>query len=279
VVAVSRSAARAKGVLGDSAKVVEGNPRFEGEWMKAIDGCDAVVNLAGEPVVGQRWNDQVKSEIVASRVDTTRNVAVGIESAAHPPRVFVSSSAVGFYGPLEFSEEADEEHVPGNDFLAQVCVKWEAASSLGTAKERVRKAVLRIAVVLDSQDGALAKMLPLFRLGVGGPVGTGSQPFPWIHIDDLVRMILWIFDEERAEGVLNAAAPGGVTNKAFARALGRVLRRPAFLPTPALVLRLMFGDGAQIILTGQRAAPKRAQELGYQFQFPTLKEALEDLLG
>ncbi|MCG3199221.1 MAG: Epimerase family protein [bacterium] len=278
-IALSRNAEGARKRSDARVEWVEGDPSRLGEWRKRLEGCEAVVNLAGEPVVGRRWNEALKDSIRTSRVDATRNLAQAIRDSSPPARVFVSSSAVGYYGPLDFNTEVEETHGPGTDFLADVCKQWEAATDLGPAQGTVRKVILRIAVVLAAEGGALAKMLTPFKLGLGGRVGSGAQPFPWIHLHDLVELILWSLDSPKVNGVFNAGAPQGVTNREFTRVLARVLGRPAFFPVPAFALRLLFGDGAYILLTGQRIVPKRARELGFAFQFPELEAALRDVLA
>lgn len=304
VAAVSRDVSRARGVLSEGVEVIQGNPRDIGDWIQAVSGCDAVVNLAGEPVAGRRWNERIKQEILASRVETTRNVAHAIQKSEQPPQVFVSTSAAGFYGDVEWDTPVDESHPAGSGFLAELCQEWEAAaqfnhqdvSTTGVANsfasrspllpmrmnsllQKTRTIILRISIVLDPNGGALEKMLPPFRLGLGGPMGSGQQPLPWIHIEDMVGMILWGIGNPVVEGVLNACAPETVTQREFARTLGRVLHRPAFFPVPAFVLRLLFGEGASVLLTGQRMVPKRAGEVGYEFKHPGLEGALGDLLA
>ncbi len=295
VVTVSRNMSHARSVLGECAEVVPGNPRQAGDWAHAVSGCEGVINLAGEPVAGRRWNERVKQEILASRVETTRNVVCAVEEADSPPCVFISVSASGYYGNTGWETPVDETHPAGSDFLAQVCQQWERAATdrrvaacptdgVGTSPVgqattlHLRTIILRLAIVLDPQGGALAKMLLPFRLGLGGPVGSGQQPCPWIHIDDLVGMILWALDNPAVAGVLNACAPEAVNQKEFAQTLGRVLHRPAFLTMPAFMLQLLFGEGANVLLSGQRMVPKRAGELGYEFKHPGLEEALRDLL-
>lgn len=277
VLALSRSASRAQEVLGAQVEPIEGNPRYEGPWMKTAAGCDAIINLAGEPVLGQRWNDDVKREILESRVHSTRNITKAIQ-VSKPPKVFINASAVGYYGSVKWPREVDESHPPGSDFLAKVCVDWEAAADIGAAG-KTRLAIVRVGVVLAADGGALAQMLPIFRCWLGGPVATGRQAFPWVHIDDLVRMFLWILDTPSASGVFNGTAPDAVTNKEFSTTLGNVLHRPAFLPVPAFALRMMFGDGAEFLITGQRVIPAHALELGFAFRHPDLPGALRNLLG
>jgi uncharacterized protein len=237
----------------------------------AIAGHDAVVHLAGEPVA-QRWTDAARERIRSSRVDGTRGLVAAIAAADPRPRVLVTASGVGFYG-AHGDERLDEDAAAGDDFLAQVCVATESeARAAGQAGVRV--VVLRTGVVLDRAGGALAKMLPAFRLGVGGPVAGGDQYLSWIHLDDLVGMYLAAIDDEAWSGPFNATAPEPVTNAQFSKALGRALHRPAVLPVPAIALRALYGQMAEIVTEGQRAIPRRALEHGYSFTQPDLDEAL-----
>jgi uncharacterized protein len=241
----------------------------------ALAGHDAVVHLAGEPVA-QRWTKAARERIRASREDGTRGLVAAIAAADPRPSVLVSASGVGYYGSRG-DERLDEDAAPGDDFLAQVCVAWEREANAAREHD-VRVVTVRTGVVLDRAGGALAKMLPPFRLGVGGPVAGGRQYLPWIHIDDLVGIYLAAIDEPAWTGPVNATAPEPVTNASFSKALGRALHRPAFAPVPALAIRALYGDMAEIVTEGQRAVPRRALELGYDFEHPDLDEALADAL-
>ncbi|HEX8119819.1 MAG TPA: TIGR01777 family oxidoreductase [Solirubrobacteraceae bacterium] len=238
----------------------------------ALAGRDAIVHLAGEDVA-QRWSAKVKEEIRASREAGTRNLVAGIASAGPRPKALVSASAAGYYGPRD-DEPVAEDAAPGDDFLAQVVVAWEreaaAAEALG-----LRVALMRTGVVLSADAGALKKMLPPFKLGVGGPVAGGRQYIPWVHLDDVVGMYLAAIDDERWSGPVNVVAPGAVSNRDFSKALGRALHRPALAPVPGAALKLLYGEMSQIVLTGVNMVPRRAQELGYAFRHPQVQEALE----
>jgi uncharacterized protein (TIGR01777 family) len=259
-----------------SRDAVAWQPEDEPAPTEALSGRDAVVHLAGENVA-QRWSEDAKHRIRSSRERGTRNLVAGIEAAARRPRVLVSSSAVGYYGP-HGDETLDEDTPPGDDFLAEVCVAWEReadrAADLG-----VRVVKVRTGVVLDRDGGALAKMLPFFRLGIGGAVAGGDQYMPWIHVDDVVGMYLAALDGEAWEGPVNAAAPAPVTNKAFSRALGRALHRPALAPVPGLAVRALYGEMAEIVTKGQRVLPRRAEALGFAWAHPDLEEALRSALS
>jgi uncharacterized protein len=244
-----------------------------GPWSADIDGAGAVVNLAGESIAGRRWSDAQKQRILDSRVKATRSLVAAVRAAATPPPVLVSGSAVGYYGPLG-AEIATEDTPPGSDFLAHVCVQWEA-EAMRAASTRTRVVCIRTGIVLEQDGGALPQMLPPFKFGAGGPVGSGRQYWPWIHRDDWIALVRWAIQTRDAADALNATAPNPVTNAEFARALGRAMHRPAFMPAPAFALRLMLGEMADaLLLSGQRAVPARAERLGFGFRYPRLDEAL-----
>jgi uncharacterized protein (TIGR01777 family) len=271
VVALSRDPARARAVLGAAVEVHRwADPELEAPPAPALEGSDAVVHLLGEPIA-QRWTAAVKRRIRDSRVLATRRLVGALETVSleRRPGVLVSQSAVGYYGPRG-DEELDESAPAGVDFLADVTAEWEAAALEPQVARRV--VVTRTGVVLSARGGALAQMLPPFRLGLGGPVGGGRQYVSWIHLEHLL-------DDERAAGPVNLTAPAPVTNAELARALGRELRRPAVVPVPALALRLLYGEMAMVVLTGQRALPRRLLELGYRFRYPELAGALRSVLG
>ncbi len=237
---------------------------------------EAVVNLAGEPLMAGRWNAARKAEFRRSRLETTQALIAWMARQSVRPRVLVSGSAIGYYGPRE-EEALDESAAPGGDFTARLCRDWETTAMQAEGLD-VRTCRVRTGIVLGADGGALAKMLPPFRLGAGGPMGDGRQWMSWIHRDDLVRMIAWLLDSDRASGAYNGTAPVPVTNRDFARALGRALHRPALLPTPAFALKAGFGEMAQLLLTGQRVLPAHALAEGFAFCFPALETALADLV-
>jgi hypothetical protein len=274
VTVLSRSPDRAREALGVEA--IGWDPISGPAPPEALAGRDGVVNLAGERVA-QRWSKRAKEAIRESRMSGTRNLVAGMAAADPRPAVLVSASASGYYGS-HGDERLDESAPPGDDFLAEVTVAWEreadAATELG-----VRVVKVRTGVVLDKHGGALKKMLPPFRLGAGGPVAGGRQYLPWIHIDDIVGIYLAALDRDDWSGAFNAAAPEPVTNREFSKALGRALHRPAVAPVPAVALRVLYGEMAIVVLTGQRMIPRRAMEQGYAFQHPDLDAALADVLG
>lgn len=244
-----------------------------GGWRTEIEGASAVVNLAGESIAGARWSPARKQQILDSRVHATRSLARAIERASAPPSVFISGSAVGYYGPRA-DEVVGEDTPAGSDFLAQVCVRWEAEAS-GPALPRTRVVCLRTGLVLDKDGGALPQMLPPFRFGVGGAVGSGRQYWPWIHRADWIELVRWAIETPAVSGPANAAAPHPVTNAEFAHALGRALHRPSFMRTPAFALRVILGEMADaLLLSGQRATPAKAERLGFSFRYPRLDDAL-----
>ncbi len=241
---------------------------------RGVAWCEGIVALAGENLFAGRWDPVFKQRLWSSRFETTR--ALALLAAEQRTRVFVGASAVGYYG-AHGDEELDENAPPGSDFLARLCVDWEEAQEPARAA-LVRCATLRLGVVLGREGGALARMLPVFRLGLGGPIGSGRQWFSWIHRDDLVALLVWALENGAASGAYNACAPGPVTMRGFASALGRALHRPALFPVPAFALRMRFGEGASMLLTGQRVLPVRAQAEGFRFAHPELDEALASLI-
>jgi uncharacterized protein (TIGR01777 family) len=253
-------------------------PKSEPPPAELLRGRDAVVHLLGEQIA-QRWSDDAKREIRDSRIRSTRNLvdAIGELPEAERPRVLVSQSGAGWYGHRG-DERLDESAPAGDDFIAQLSADWEAearrAEELG-----VRVVVNRTGMVLSPSGGALEKMLPFFKAGVGGPVAGGRQYVPWVHLDDVVGAIMFELDTQGASGPVNVTAPEPTTNGEFSKALGRVLRRPAIAPVPALAVKVLYGEMADIVTTGQRAVPARLTELGYSFRRPELEDALRDATG
>ncbi len=274
VTVLSRDPGRAARRLGE-VEAIAWDPLAEPAPAEALEGRDAVVHLVGENVA-QRWSEQVKRAIRDSRVLGTRNLVEGLGQLEQRPACLLSSSATGYYG-AHGEEPLDEDAPPGRDFLAGVCVDWEHEAQ-GARALGMRVLNVRTGVVLDRGGGALGKMLPPFRLGIGGPVAGGRQYISWIHTADLVGIMLAALQDERWEGPVNATAPEPVENREFARVLGRVLHRPAVLPVPGLALRTLYGDMAEIVTTGARVVPAKALVLGYEFQHPELQEALTSAL-
>lgn len=277
VTVLSRDPERARGALGPAVRALEwADPKAEAPPAESLEGQDAVVHLLGEPVA-QRWTEEAKKEIRDSRVLSTRNLVAALHDARSGPTVLVSQSASGWYG-ARGDEKVDESEPAAGDFLARVCVEWEAeatkAEELGARVVRTRTGV-----VLSEDGGALEKMLPPFKLGVGGPVAGGRQYVPWVHTDDVVGSLLHCLDSEAARGPVNVTAPEPVTNAELSKALGRVLHRPAVAPVPAFAIKALYGEMAAIVTTGVRAVPARLEELGYAFRRPGLDDALRAATG
>ena len=243
---------------------------------EALDRIDAVINLAGESIGAGRWTRARRDRIFASRIDTTRSLVTGIAAMPTKPKLLISGSAVGYYGPHN-DEELTEASPPGGDFLAVVCSHWEEEAK-AVIRSGVRLALIRTGLVLGP-GGVLPRMMLPFKFFAGGPVGSGRQVISWIHRKDLVGLIRFILENDHVSGPINATAPGPVTNRQFAKVLGRVMGRPSFLPTPGFALRLALGEMANLVLTGQRVVPKRALEYKFAFRYPELEGALRDVLG
>ena len=251
-------------------------PTLERPPAEAFDGVDGVVNLLGEKI-DQRWTDDAKRRIMESRRTGTRNLVAAIAGLQRKPGVLVNQSAIGFYGDRG-EAIVDESAEPGAGFDAEVVREWEAAAREVEASG-VRLAVVRTGHVLDPSDGFLAALLPPFKLGVGGPLAGGRQYVSWIHIDDEVGILLWALDDEKVSGIVNATAPSPVTNRELSQALGRALHRPAVMPVPGLVLDLKFGkEFGAVLRGGQRVMPRRALDLGYEFRYTDIDQALKSLL-
>lgn len=246
-----------------------------GEWQRAVDGADGIVNLAGEPIAAKRWSQARKESIRQSRLETTRALVSAVASATMKPKFLINASAVGYYGSRG-DETLTESSGPGDDFLARLCVEWE-----GEARRAedygLRVALLRTGIVLGKGKGALAKMVRPFKLFMGGRLGSGKQWVPWIHINDEVSLIQFLLEGENARGPFNATAPNPVTMSQFAKALGTVLNRPAWAPIPASVLSLLLGEMADMLLGGQRALPAAAEQAGFRFKYRNLADALTAL--
>lgn len=280
IIILTRNVNHAERVFPKSAfpnvEIIAYNPHQSGDWQKVISGCDGVVNLAGAPIGEGRWTAERKQEIIDSRKIGTQKLVEAIANAEQKPSVLVNASAIGYYGTSE-TATYEESSPPGDDFLSQVCVAWEAEAhhvkDLG-----VRLAILRFGVVLG-MGGAIVKMLPVFKLFAGGTIGTGKQWFSWIEVDDLVNLIVAALKQPEIEGVYNATAPNPVRMADFCHALGDVLHRPSWLPVPAFALELLLGDAAMVVLEGQKVLPKRTLESGFTYKYPDLKPALKSFLS
>ena len=246
------------------------------EGISNLDEFKAVINLAGEPIVGRRWTEKQKQELCRSRWDLTRQLTELIQASSNPPDVFISASAVGFYG-VHDKTLLTENSAPNPDFAHRICAQWESLA-LQADSETTRVCIPRIGIVLGKQGGALAKMLPAFKLGLGGPIGQGEQGMSWIHLDDLIGLLIFMLSTQTAKGIYNATAPSPVSNREFSRTLGKVLHRPAFLPAPTFALKCLLGESAILLTEGQYVLPQKAKEEGFRFKFTQLEGALTDIL-
>jgi uncharacterized protein len=280
IVVLTRSPAKAAQVFsklaGSNLDVVAYTPSESGPWQTAISGCDGVVNLAGEAIAENRWTPERKQSLINSRKITTQKIVEAIANAELKPSVLVNSSAIGFYGTSE-TATFDETSAPGDDFLAEICQAWEAEASK-VRESGTRLVILRTGIVLGN-GGALGKMLTPFKLFAGGPIGSGKQWFSWIHREDLISLILRALTRSDMEGVFNATAPHPVRMAEMTTILGQVMNRPSWLPVPSFALEAMLGDGAKVVLEGQEVLPKRTVANGFEYQYPTIKPALEEILG
>ncbi len=262
--------------LPPGAVFLEGNPKEPGPWQKAVAEHQAFINLAGASIFS-RWTEASKKEMRDSRILTTRNLVSALADRKGQETVLLSTSAVGYYGFHE-DEEITEETPPGSDFLALMARDWEAEARKAEAFG-VRVICCRFGIVLGERGGALDQMLPLFRKGLGSPLGTGKQWFPWIHQQDLTRIFLFLLEQQEAAGPINCTTPNPVRNKELTRILAEVLSKPAFLPAvPGFMLKIIMGDFGDVLLKGQKVLPKKLLGLGFHFEFPDLKEALQNLL-
>lgn len=276
VIVLSRQPGRVSH-MPQGVQVVQWDAQSGAGWSSFLEGADAVINLAGESIAAGRWTAERKARIRRSRIQAGQAVVDALRQVQKRPQVLLQASAVGYYGPRG-DEIVTEDTPPGRDFLAQVCVDWE--QSTAPAEELgVRRVILRTGIVLSNDGGAFPRIVLPFRFFAGGPLGSGRQWWPWIHMDDQVGAIRFLLTHPDARGPFNLSAPEPVTNREFARQLGQVMGRPALLPTPAFALKLALGEMSTILLDGQRAVPHRLQEAGYQFRFPTLQPALAQLVG
>lgn len=277
VIVLSRDPARHAGDLPAAVRAVAWDARSAAGWGELADGAGAIVNLAGAGIADGRWSAARKQAILQSRLDAGRAVVEAVRTAESKPKVVVQASAVGYYDS-QVGGALNESAPPGSGFLPEVCQAWEASTE-AVEGMGVRRAILRSGIVLAKEGGALPKMLLPFKLFAGGPVGSGKQPMPWIHIEDEVGAIRAIIEDESARGPFNLAGPEMHDNASFSRVIGRVMRRPAFMPAPTFAMRLVFGEMADVLLEGQPAVPARLQEMGYRFRFATAEAALRDILA
>lgn len=255
---------------------LEGDPTQKGPWQEAIKDHDAVINLAGASIFS-RWTDEHKKAIRESRVHTTRNIVKGIPLQPQKQITLISTSAVGYYG-FHGDEELTEESPPGNDFLARIAVEWES-EALKAREKGARVVMTRFGIVLGEKGGALSQMIPLFKKYIGGPIGSGKQWFSWIHIKDLVEAFVFLLRHPDISGPVDVCSPNPVRNKDLARALGKALHKPSFIPAPSFMVKWVLGEFGSVILEGQRVIPRKLLENGFVFQYPDMETALQSIVG
>jgi len=276
IVLLTRDKKKAIHLESQTIQVVQWQADDLDSWKESIEGCDAIINLAGEGIAAKRWTKQQKEKIKTSRIQSTRSLVRVIESLKQKPPVLVNASAIGYYGDVP-EGDVTESHPKGESYLSDVCEGWEKeaekAQDFG-----VRVVMLRIGIVLGKKGGALKRMLPPFQFFIGGPLGTGKQWFPWVHRDDVIGAILFSLTNEKVEGRVNMTAPESLRMKEFCHVLGKVLHRPSSLPVPTFALKLLAGDMSEMLITGQKVVPKKLQEYGYTFKYPQCEEALRAIL-
>lgn len=269
VIGLGRSAAKSR-IVHPRYRFVAADATRPGPWQQSLSGVDAVINLAGRSIFG-RWTEAVKNEIRESRILTTRHAAQGLASGQ--ATTFISASGMGFYGSRG-DDVLTEDEPAGEDFLARLAVEWER-EALGAADKGARVVLMRLGVVLGEGGGAMAQMLPAFKSFVGGPIGDGRQWFPWIHLDDLTAAVHFLLEQPGLSGPVNLCAPNPVQNRDLAAALGKALNRPAVMPAPAFVIRLALGEFAQVLLSSQRAIPKKLRQHRFSFRYPDIQAAVQ----
>ncbi|WP_318442132.1 TIGR01777 family oxidoreductase [Photobacterium leiognathi] len=274
VTVLTRNPTRAYHLLGHHINAVDSLESFDN-----FDQFDAIINLAGEPIMNKRWSEKQKQKICQSRWDITKQLVDKINASTNPPHTFISGSAVGIYGDNQDKtiDESTPLDINDNDFAQNVCHRWEQIA-LEAKSEQTRVCLIRTGIVLGKQGGALARMLLPYQLGLGGKIGDGKQYFPWIHMQDMIKGIIFLLNHPEAQGVFNFTAPTPVTNSVFSQTLAATLKRPHFLFTPAWVLKLGLGESAQLLLDSQRALPNKLQQEGFNFSFPCIEQALKQTL-
>ncbi|MCF2909004.1 TIGR01777 family oxidoreductase [Pseudoalteromonas sp. DL2-H2.2] len=271
IVALTRNISKAGRVLDSKIEAVDDLDQVN------FNDLDVIINLAGEPIADKRWSEKQKARIMDSRIALTEEISNRIHACDSPPHTFISGSAIGYYGRQPATVKVDEDfNDPYPEFSHQLCKDWEAKANLAHS-EQTRVCIVRTGVVLSRQGGALKKMLPAFQFGMGGPMASGKQMMSWIHIDDMVQLLLFLVKHQDLSGVFNATAPAPVSNKEFSERLALTLRRPAMLTMPEFVLKALFGEMSELLIYGQRVLPRRALKANYRFRYPNLDEALQQL--
>lgn len=274
VTILTRSLKREKGA-SSGISYLEGDPTKKGPWQESIRNHDVVINLAGASIFS-KWTEEHKKAIRESRVNTTRNIVEGISTSPERPFALFSTSAVGYYGFCG-DEELTEESPPGNDFLARIAMEWEG-EALKAKDKGARVVITRFGIVLGEKGGVLGQMIPLFKKYLGGPIGSGKQWFSWIHIKDLAEAFVFLLSHPEISGPVNLCSPNPIRNKDLARALGKVLHRPSFMPAPGFMVKLILGEFGSVILEGQRVIPKKLLENGFVFRYPDIHQALQSII-
>lgn len=276
VVVLTRNPHKAKTKLGKGVEAFQWYPENELPPYEALEGVDGIIHLLGENIAAKRWSSAQKQRILNSRVKSTENLVKAVEKyCSKPLKVFVGASAIGFYSESDHGDPLNENSPAGQGFLPNVCHSWEKASEGILAERRV---IIRIGVVLGPEDGALGKILPIFKLGLGGPIGSGEHSMSWIHADDLGRLLLSASENTQYEGVYNGVAPQAVTNYKFTKSIGHALKRPTVFPVPPIALKLALGEMSDIVLQSQHVVSKRLEDEGFQFKYPDIDQALNHLL-
>ena len=283
VIILTRSPEKRRGSTPAEAQLVEWDAATAAGWGQHADGADVIINFAGENLSGgsfipKRWTESVKERILNSRLKAGQAVVQAVEQADKKPGLIVQSSAAGYYGTNQSQQAKTESDPAGDDWLAQVCQQWEAATE-PVEEMGVRRIILRTGLILDDEEGVLPRLVLPFKLFAGGKFGSGQQYYSWIHILDEIRAIRFLMDKEDSRGAYNLSAPNPVTNKEMAKTLGQVMNRPAWAPVPGFAMKLALGEVSTLVLDGQRMVPSRLEQEGFEFRYPTLEAALRDLLG
>ncbi len=276
VVLLSRKADTVGFKCSDLLQIVKWDGKNSGPWMEHINSSDAVINLSGENVSSKRWTEKRKVKLIQSRLEPTRAIIDSISLASVKPKILINASAAGYYGN-DSNEDVSESHPKGSGYLADLCEQWEAEAMVAE-KFGIRVVLLRIGIVLEKSGGALKKMSLPFKFFLGGPLGSGEQWFPWIHRDDVIRIIKFTLDHNSIKGAVNVASPFPVTMKKFASLLGKTMKRPSAISVPSFVLKIMLGEMSEMLLGGIKIIPKKLIDSGFQFQYPELNKALESII-
>ncbi len=282
VIVFSRNPERAQSINPSAMEYVRWNVESESDlnksndWEKYVEGTKAVIHLAGESIMAERWNSEHKKRVLNSRIFGTRSLVEAIGKAGQKPDVFICASAIGYYGSSE--SDVDETFPAGNNFLSEVVKRWEEEAAR-VEKYNVRRVNVRTGIVLDKNEGALAKLLIPFKLFVGGPLGSGKQWFPWIHLEDVAGLFLFSLEESKINGAINAVSPNPVRMKEFCKILGRVMHRPSLFKVPEFILRLVLGEAASTVIEGVKVIPKKVVEYGFKFSYENVEQALRNILN